>query len=58
MSMEDELSSLEGISDASNPVVLNNQSSQKNANSQIEHSAIATRGNPLKEGTYISPYAV
>jgi len=58
MSMEDELSSLEGISDASNPVVLNNQSSQKNANSQIEHSAIATRGNPLKEGTYLSPYSV
>ena len=59
MSMEDEISSLiEGISDPSSQVVVNNKDASTDANNQIHHSPIAVRGNPLKEGTYLSPYSV
>ena len=59
MSMDDEVTSiLEGLSDPDSQVILNNQSAQSNSDNQMEQSAIATRGNPLKEGTYISPYSV
>ena len=59
MSMADEVNTMvDGISDPSSQVVLNNQTSSANAGNQIEYSAIAVKGNPLKEGTYLSPYAV
>ena len=59
MSMADEVNTMvDGISDPSSQVVLNNQTSSTNAGNQIEYSAIAVKGNPLKEGTYLSPYAV
>ena len=59
MSMADEVNTMvDGISDPSNQVVLNNQTSSTNAGNQIEYSAIAVKGNPLKEGTYLSPYSV
>ena len=49
---------IEGLSDPDSQVILNNNASKANAGKQIEHSAIAIRGNPLKEGTYLSPYSV
>ena len=59
MSMADEVNTMvDGISDPSSQVVLNNHTSSTNAGNQIEYSAIAVKGNPLKEGTYLSPYAV
>ena len=59
MSMADEVNTMvDGISDPNSQVVLNNQTSSTNAGNQIEYSAIAVKGNPLKEGTYLSPYSV
>ena len=59
MSMEDELNSIvEGLADPNSQMVLNTQTAQQDSDNQIEYSAIAVRGNPLKTGTYISPYSV
>ena len=59
MSMEDEVNStIDSLSDKDQQVILNNQSANTKTDSQIEYSAIRTRGNPLKEGTYLSPYSV
>ena len=60
MSMQDEVNSMvDGLADPESQVVMNNANVNKNGgDQQIEYSAIAVRGNPLKDGTYISPYAV
>ena len=59
MSMEDEVDSIvDAISNPEEQVVLNNQTANSNSDNQIEYSAIQVRGNPLKQGTYISPYSV
>ena len=60
MSMQDEVDSMvEGLVDPESQVVMNNANVNKDGgDQQIEYSAIAVRGNPLKDGTYISPYAV
>ena len=59
MSMDDEISNtIEGLSDADSQVIVNNNTNKSNTGRQMEQSAIATRGNPLKEGTYLSPYSV
>ena len=60
MSMQDEVSQiLDSLADPESQVVMNNASVNKNGgDQQIEYSAIAVRGNPLKDGTYISPYSV
>ena len=60
MSMQDEVSQiLDSLTDPESQVVMNNASVNKNGgDQQIEYSAIAVRGNPLKDGTYISPYSV
>jgi len=60
MSMQDEVNSMvDGLADPESQVVMNNASVNKNGgDQQIEYSAIAVRGNPLKDGTYISPYSV
>ena len=60
MSMQDEVAQiLDSLSDPESQVVMNNASVNTNGgDQQIEYSAIAVRGNPLKDGTYISPYAV
>ena len=59
MSMEDEVDSIvDALSDPENQVVMNNQMLIVTGDNQIEYSAIAVRGNPLKEGTYVSPYSV
>ena len=58
MSMEDEVNSMvDSISDSVDPIVMNNVNSANTGN-QTPYSAIAVRGNPLKEGTYVSPYSV
>ena len=58
MSMEDEVNSMvDSISDSVDPVVMNNVNNTNKGN-QTAYSAIAVRGNPLKEGTYVSPYSV
>ena len=58
MSMEDEVNSMvDSISDSVDPIVMNNVNSADTGN-QTPYSAIAVRGNPLKEGTYVSPYSV
>ena len=58
MSMEDEVNSMvDSISDSVDPVVMNNVNNTNTGN-QTSYSAIAVRGNPLKEGTYVSPYSV
>ena len=57
--MQDEVNSMiEGLSDPDSQVILNNHTAKTNTGKQIDHSAIAVRGNPLKEGTYLSPYSV
>ena len=55
MSMQDEVSQiLDSLTDPESQVVMNNASVNKNGgDQQIEYSAIAVRGNPLKDGTYI-----
>ena len=59
MSMADEVNNLmDGLSDPDNQVILNNHTASTNAGKQVEYSPIAVRGNPLKDGTYISPYSV
>ena len=59
MSMEDELNSIrEGLADPNSQIIMNTQTAQQDSDNQIEYSAIAVRGNPLKEGTYVSPYSV
>ncbi len=60
MSMQDEVNSMvDGLADPESQVVMNNANVNKDGgDQQIEYSAIAVRGNPLKDGTYISPYAV
>ena len=56
--MEDEVNSMvDSISDSVDPVVMNNVNNTNTGN-QTSYSAIAVRGNPLKEGTYVSPYSV
>ena len=58
MSMEDEVNSMvDSISDSVDPIVMNNVNNTNTGN-QTSYSAIAVRGNPLKEGTYVSPYSV
>ena len=58
MSMADEVNNMiDGLTDPQNQVVMNN-TNNSSAGKQIEYSAIAVRGNPLKEGTYVSPYSV
>ena len=58
MSMADEVNNIiDGLTDPQNQVVMNN-SNNSSAGKQIAYSAIAVRGNPLKEGTYVSPYSV
>ena len=39
-------------------IIMNNQTANSKSDNQIEHSPIAVRGNPLKQGTYLSPYSV
>ena len=60
MSMQDEIAQIsDSLANPESQVVMNNASVNKDAgDQQIEYSAIAVRGNPLKEGTYVSPYAV
>ena len=59
MSMQDEVDSIiDAISNPEEQVVLNNQTANNNTDNQIEYSAIQVRGNPLKQGTYVSPYSV
>ncbi len=59
MSMQDEVNNMiEGLSDPDSQVILNNHTAKTNTGKQVEYSAIAVRGNPLKEGTYLSPYSV
>ena len=60
MSMQDEVNSMvDGLADPESQVVMNNANVNKDGgDQQIEYSAIAVRGNPLKDGTYISPYSV
>ena len=58
--MQDEIAQIsDSLANPESQVVMNNASVNKDAgDQQIEYSAIAVRGNPLKEGTYVSPYAV
>ena len=60
MSMQDEVNQIsDSLANPESQVVMNNASVNENGgDQQIEYSAIAVRGNPLKDGTYISPYAV
>ena len=59
MSMQDEVDSItDAISNPEEQVILNNQTANSNSDNQIEYSPIQVRGNPLKQGTYISPYSV
>ena len=60
MSMQDEVAQIsESLANPESQVVMNNASVNENGgDQQIEYSAIAVRGNPLKDGTYISPYSV
>ena len=59
MSMEDEVeSTLDAISNPEEQIVLNNQTANAKSDNQMEYSAIQVRGNPLKQGTYVSPYSV
>jgi len=59
MSMEDEVDSItDAISNPEEQIVLNNQTANAKSDNQMEYSAIQVRGNPLKQGTYVSPYSV
>ena len=60
MSMQDEVAQIsDSLANPESQVVMNNASVNKDGgDQQIEYSAIAVRGNPLKDGTYISPYSV
>ena len=58
MSLEDEVSNMIDGAETPEPIVMNNSNVSKDSGQQAEYSAIAVRGNPLKDGTYISPFAV
>ena len=58
MSLEDEVSNMIDGAEKPEPIVMNNSNVNKDSSQQAEYSAIAVRGNPLKDGTYISPFAV
>ena len=59
MSMDDEVSNImNGLSEPENQILMNNQNASGNVDNQLEYSAIKVKGNPLKSGTYISPYSV
>ena len=59
MSMDDEINGIvDGLTNPDNQVIMNNQAANSNVDNQIEYSAIKFKGNPLKAGTYISPYSV
>ena len=59
MSMQDEVDGIvDGLSEPESQIIMNNQTASNNADNQIEYSAIQVRGNPLKKGTYVSPYSV
>ena len=59
MSMEDEMNTIvEGLADPDSQMILNNQTARSDSDNQIEHSSIANRGNPLKDGIYLGAYSV
>tara|TARA_B100000131_G_scaffold180815_1_gene174538 strand:- start:124 stop:1971 length:1848 start_codon:yes stop_codon:yes gene_type:complete len=58
MSLEDEVSNMIDGAETPEQIVMNNSNVNKDSGQQVEYSAIAVRGNPLKDGTYISPFAV
>ena len=59
MSMDDEINGIvDGLTNPDNQVIMNNQAANSNVDNQIEYSALKFKGNPLKAGTYISPYSV
>ena len=59
MSMQDEVDGIvDGLSEPESQIIMNNQTASNNADNQIEYSPIQVRGNPLKQGTYVSPYSV
>ena len=59
MSMQDEVDTMtEALSEPNEQIIMNNQVGNTTGDSQMELSPIAVRGNPLKDGTYISPYSV
>ena len=58
MSLEDEVSTMIDGAEKPEPIVMNNSNVNQDSGQQVEYSAIAVRGNPLKDGTYISPFAV
>jgi len=58
MSLEDEVSNMIDGAETPEQIVMNNSNVNKDSGQEVEYSAIAVRGNPLKDGTYISPFAV
>ena len=56
-SMEDELVDINDVLKDGGNVLLNNQNAARNKDIQQEYSAIAVKGSPFPEGTYIPPYA-
>ena len=56
-SMNDELVDINDIVNEGSDVVLNNQNAVGSKDIQQEYSAIAVKGSPFPEGTYIPPYA-
>ena len=59
MSMQDEVDTMtEALSEPNEQIIMNNQVGNTTGDSQMELSPIAVRGNPLKQGIYISPYSV
>ena len=59
MSMQDEVDGItEALSEPNEQIIMNNQVGNTTGDSQMEVSPIAVRGNPLKQGIYVSPYSV
>ena len=59
MSMQDEVDGMtEALSEPNEQIIMNNQVGNTTGDSQMEISPIAVRGNPLKQGIYVSPYSV
>ena len=59
MSMQDEVDGItEALSEPNEQIIMNNQVGNTTGDSQMELSPIAVRGNPLKQGIYVSPYSV
>jgi len=59
MSMQDEVDTMtEALSEPNEQIIMNNQVGNTTGDSQMELSPIAVRGNPLKQGIYVSPYSV